>query len=62
MRSLIKKVLSEAGVSDTWGRYLGLEGKAVCIDRFGLSAPGSTVMNELGISIDNICSVAQSLK
>lgn len=61
-QSCTARIAIEAGVSDTWGRYLGLEGKAVCIDRFGLSAPGSTVMNELGISIDNICSVAQSLK
>jgi transketolase len=61
-QSCTARIAIEAGVSDTWGRYLGLEGKAVCIDRFGLSAPGSTVMNELGISIDNICSVAKSLK
>ena len=29
----------EAGVSDLWRKYVGLEGVVVGIDRFGLSAP-----------------------
>jgi len=55
------RVAVEAGVSDTWGRYVGLQGKTVCIDRFGLSAPGGTVMKELGITADNVVKVARSL-
>jgi transketolase len=55
------RVAIEAGVSSTWGTYLGLDGKSVCIDRFGLSAPGNTVMNELGISLENLKSVASDL-
>ncbi|MBV8399350.1 MAG: transketolase, partial [Acetobacteraceae bacterium] len=44
-----KRVSIEAGVTEIWYKYLGLEGKAIGIDRFGLSAPGGTVMKELGI-------------
>ena len=44
----------EAGVSDIWRKYVGLDGVVVGIDRFGISAPGDTVMNELGISVDNV--------
>jgi transketolase len=44
----------EAGVSDLWRKYVGLEGVVVGIDRFGLSAPGDTVLNELGISVENV--------
>lgn len=55
------RVAIEAGVSSTWGKYLGLDGKAVCIDSFGLSAPGDTVMNQLGISLENLKSVASDL-
>ena len=44
----------EAGVSDLWRKYVGLEGVIVGIDRFGLSAPGDTVLSELGISVDNV--------
>ena len=44
----------EAGVSDIWRKYVGLDGVVVGIDRFGISAPGDTVMSELGISVDNV--------
>ena len=44
----------EAGVSDLWRKYVGLEGVVVGIDRFGLSAPGDTVLSELGISVENV--------
>lgn len=52
------RVAVEAGVSATWGRYLGFHGKAVCIDRFGISAPGSTVMAELGITAEPVAKAA----
>ena len=44
----------EAGVSDLWRQYVGLDGVVVGIDRFGISAPGDMVMNELGISVENV--------
>ena len=44
----------EAGVSDLWRKYVGLEGVVVGIDRFGLSAPGDTVLSELGNSVENV--------
>jgi transketolase len=44
----------EAGVGDLWRKYVGLDGVVVSIDRFGISAPGDVVMNELGISVDNV--------
>lgn len=56
-----KRIAVEAGVSNTWYKYIGAEGKAICIDQFGMSAPGNIVMNELGISVENIVSTASSL-
>ncbi|MDG1139797.1 MAG: transketolase [Opitutales bacterium] len=44
----------EAGVSDLWRKYVGLDGVVVGIDRFGISAPGDTVLKELGISVENV--------
>jgi len=44
-------VAVEAGVSGLWYKYAN---KVVCIDRFGLSAPGDTVLSELGITKENI--------
>ena len=55
------RVAVEAGVSSTWGKYVGLTGKTVCIDRFGISAPGDTVMAELGMTADNVAQVAKTL-
>jgi transketolase len=40
---------------------VGLTGKTVCIDRFGISAPGDTVMAELGMTADNVAQVAKTL-
>jgi transketolase len=57
--SCTARVAVEAGVSTTWGQYLGLAGKAVCIDRFGMSAPGGTVMEQLGMTADNVAAVAK---
>lgn len=59
--SCTARVAVEAGVSSTWGQYVGLAGKTVTIDRFGISAPGGTVMKELGISADKVVAVAKEL-
>lgn len=59
--SCTARVAVEAGVSNTWGKYVGLAGKTVCIDRFGISAPGNTVMEKLGMTADNVAAVAKEL-
>ena len=56
-----KRVSIEAGVSDPWFRYVGLDGKVVAIDRFGLSAPGNIVMELLGMTAANVVAAAKSL-
>ena len=52
--SCTKRVAIEAGVSALWYKYVGLAGKVVGIDRFGISAPGDVVMDELGINAAGI--------
>jgi hypothetical protein len=39
----------EAGVTDGWRKYVGLEGAVVGIDRFGESAPAGDVYKFLGV-------------
>lgn len=56
-----KRVAIEAGVSDPWYKYVGLDGKVIGIDRFGLSADGGLVLRELGITAEAVVSAAQSL-
>jgi len=48
----------EAGVSQGWYRWAD---DVVGIDRFGASAPGGTVMHELGMNVDNVVSRATAL-
>ena len=41
-------------------KYVGLEGKVLGIDRFGISAPGNTVFKELGMTKDAVVAAANA--
>lgn len=56
-----KRVAIEAGVTGLWHKYVGTEGKVIGIERFGISAPGNTVMAELGITADALVNAARTL-
>lgn len=56
-----RRIAIEAGVDTSWGRYVGIEGKTVTINRFGLSAPGDAVMEELGMTPENLVKTARPL-
>jgi transketolase len=46
-----KRIAMEAGVTGLWYKYAS---KVVGVDRFGFSAPGDTVMKELGMTAENL--------
>jgi transketolase len=50
----------EAGIPDTWYKYIGGKGDVIGLDRFGVSAPGNVVMENLGFTVDNV--VKRALK
>ncbi len=50
----IKRVAIEAGVTDFWRKYVGLEGKVLGIDRFGESAPANQLFEYFGLTVTNI--------
>ena len=56
-----KRVAIEAGVSALWWKYVGLDGKVIGIDRFGISAPGNKVMEILGMTSQSVVDAAKSL-
>ena len=56
-----RRVSIEAGVSDPWFRYVGLDGRTVSIDRFGMSAPGAKVMEALGMTPAKVVEAVRSL-
>lgn len=49
-----KRIAIEAGTSDFWCKYIGLQGRTIGIDTFGASAPGGVVMKHFGFSEENI--------
>jgi transketolase len=51
-----KRAAIEAGVTGLWYKYVGLEGTVIGIDRFGMSAPGDIVMDQLGIKAESLVS------
>jgi len=53
-KSCMKRIAMEAGVGAYWYQYVGLEGKVISVERFGISAPGNIVMKELGMTADNL--------
>jgi transketolase len=57
----IPRVAVEAGVTDFWRKYVGLEGDVVGIDRFGESAPGAEVFQYLGVTAEAVVERTRSL-
>ncbi|MDQ6861557.1 MAG: transketolase [Verrucomicrobiota bacterium] len=56
-----RRVAIEAGVPDTWYRYVGLDGKVIGLHHFGLSAPGDQVMKEFGIDPQHVIDAVRAL-
>jgi len=56
-----RRVAIEAGVTQLWYKYVGLDGKVIGLHRFGMSAPGDQVMKEFGIDAAHVVEAAKSL-
>ena len=50
----IRRVAVEAGVTDYWRKYVGLEGDVIGIDRFGESAPAEKLFEYFGFTVENV--------
>ena len=55
------RVSVEAGVAQSWYRWIGSEGVAISLERFGASAPYETVYEQLGITADAVVAAARGL-
>ena len=51
----------EAGVTDYWRKYVGLEGSVIGIDRFGESAPGGELYRHFGLIPENVAAAVKSI-
>ena len=55
----LPRVAVEAGVTDFWRKYVGLEGEVVGIDSFGESAPASALFKHFGLTIEGVVEAAR---
>lgn len=57
----LPRVAIEAGVTDFWRKYVGLEGAVVGIDRFGESAPAPDLFKHFGFTAEKVVNVVKSV-
>jgi transketolase len=50
----LPRIAVEAGVTDFWRKYVGLDGAVVGIDSFGESAPADQLYEYFGITIESV--------
>jgi len=55
----LPRVAVEAGVTDYWRKYVGLEGAVVGVDSFGESAPASAVYKHFGVDADHVAAAVR---
>jgi transketolase len=57
----IKRVAVEAGVTDYWRKYVGLEGAVVGLDRFGESAPAGDLFKFFGFTVESVVTAVKGV-
>ncbi len=57
----LPRVAVEAGVTDGWYKYVGLNGAVVGLDRFGESAPADVLFQAFGFTTENVVNTVKSV-
>ncbi len=57
----LPRVSVEAGVTDYWRKYVGLEGAALGVDTFGESAPAGALFKHFGLTAENVAAAVKSV-
>jgi transketolase len=56
-----RRLTIEAGVGQGWERWAGDEGAIQSIEHFGASAPGATIFEHFGFTVDRVTEVAKGV-
>ncbi|MDR0284816.1 MAG: transketolase [Propionibacteriaceae bacterium] len=56
-----RRIAVEAGRTDGWYKYVGLDGAVIGVDEFGQSAPGETLRAGFGLTTENVVRVAKAV-
>ena len=57
----LPRVAVEAGVTDGWRKYVGLEGEVIGLDRFGESAPAGELFKYFGITAEAVAAAVKKV-
>ena len=57
----LPRVAVEAGVTDGWRKYVGLEGEVIGLDRFGESAPAGELFKYFGITAEAVVAAVKKV-
>ncbi|MED5918170.1 transketolase [Streptococcus anginosus] len=57
-----RRVAIEMSATQSWYKYVGLDGAVIGIDKFGASAPAAKVMEEYGFTVAHVVEVVKNLK
>ncbi len=57
----VPRVAVEAGVSDFWFKYVGLDGAVIGMDSFGESAPAGALFNHFGFTTEKVVAAVKSV-
>ncbi|HEL9645548.1 transketolase [Streptococcus suis] len=56
-----RRLAIEMGATQSWYKYVGLDGKVLGIDTFGASAPAQTVIDNYGFTVENVVKLVGEL-
>ncbi|WP_417703776.1 transketolase [Rheinheimera aquimaris] len=59
--AVTKRIAVEAGITDSWYKYVGLNGKVIGMTGFGESAPAEQLFEYFGITTEKVLEAAQQL-
>ncbi|HFI0081023.1 TPA: transketolase [Streptococcus suis] len=59
--SIRRRLAIEMGATQSWYKYVGLDGKVLGIDTFGASAPAQTVIDNYGFTVENVVKLVGEL-
>lgn len=60
-KSVSKRIAVEAAIAQGWYKYVGLDGKVICMEGFGASAPAELLFEKFGFTVDNVVKTAEEL-
>ena len=58
---ILARVAVEAGHTDFWYKYVGLDGRVVGMTSFGESAPAAALFQHFGLTVDNVVAAVEDV-